>query len=471
MKKRLLVPIFLSVISSAFSQLYISPGEVLSTTGNAILSVREDSLKNNGSLFLNSGQIYVSGHLINAGTINAATSNITFDGSSVQKLMSNGATYYDLTLNNTGSGVELKDNASIDGQLDFLAGVLNTTVANVLTLNPSANVLGEANGKYVKGALETIQLVDGTAPVSFSGMGVTIDAAGQNLGNVSISRKAGLSQLNYSHFFGNASIGNKTIDRIWDIEAQNPPVTPVSLTLDWVSDDNNGINLASSQTIYHPTNGLTAWFGASLPFLNNTSLSTTINTTHFSKWSVGDNIDGALATVNLAFTAYLNDANQTILKWSTDKEMNCAYYIVERSLDNANFEFFSQVSGNGTTNIPHTYQDLDKNPALGFTYYRLKQVDIDGTFHYTEPVNVFLENDFVPIISVYPNPSNGNFNVQVSPNLIRKRLTITDAIGREITKMKIEEAAFDMNLEVASGVYFLNFSTNEGIVTKKIVIQ
>ena len=471
MKKELLVPIFLSAILPVFSQLYISNGEVLSTTGNVIFSVREDSLKNDGVVFLNAGQIYVSGHLVNGGTINASTSNITFDGSNLQKVKSNGTTYHDLTVNNVGVGVELQDNASMNGELTFLSGILNTTSANALTLSPSANVVGEANGKYVKGALETIQNVDGTTPISFSGMGVIIDAAGQNLGDVTISRKAGLNELNYSYFYGNAATGNKTIDRVWDIHAQNTPITPVSLTLSWLSDDNNGVNLASSQTIYHPTNGLTNWLGASLPFLNNTSLSTNINTNHFSKWSVADNIDGALATVNLAFSARLNGAKQTIIEWSTEKEINCAYYILERSLDNNHFEFFSQVAGNGTTDVPHSYRDLDKNPALGFTYYRLKQVDLDGAFHYSPIVNVFLENDFAPIISIFPNPSNGHFSLELSPNLTRKRLTVTDAIGREIMRMKIEETSFDMELKVAAGVYFLNFSTDDGIISKKIVIQ
>lgn len=471
MKKQLLVPIFLSVISSVFSQLYISNGEVFSTVGNVILSVKEDSIKNNGTMFLNAGQIYVSGHLINAGTINTATSNITFNGSTLQKLKSNGTTYYDLTLNNTNTGVELKDNASVDGQLNFLAGVLNTTVANTLTLNASANILGEANGKYVKGTLETIQNVDGTTPVNFGGMGVIIDAAGQNLGNVSVSRKAGLNQLNYSYFYGSAMVLNKTLDRIWDIEAQNSPTTPVSLTLEWVSDDNNGINISSAETIYHPTDGLTTWFGASLPYLDYSALSTTVNTTHFSKWSVADNQDGVLAATPLSLTAYLNEEKQSILHWATEKEFNCAYYVIERSVDNNNFEYFAEVLGNGTTNSAHNYQAIDKSPATGATYYRLMQVSVDGTFRYSNVVNVLLENEYEPVISVFPNPSNGNMSLELSRNLIKKRLTVTDAIGREITRMRIEEPIFDINLNVTSGVYFLNFSTDVGIITKKIIVQ
>lgn len=471
MKKQLFMLIFLCSISSLFSQLYISNGEILTTQSNVILSVREDSIKNNGTMFLNAGQIYVSGHFINAGTIDAATSHITFNGASLQKLKSNGTTYYDLTLNNTSTGVELTDNASMNGELRFLAGVLNTTLANILTLNPSANVVGEANGKYVKGALETIQNVDGTTPVSFSGMGVVIDAAGQNLGNVSISRKTGLSQLNYSYFYGNAAGGNPTIDRIWDIDAQNAPATPVSLTLNWLSSNNNGVNLADAQTVYHLTNGLSLWLGASAPNLNYTGLSTTVNTTHFSKWSVLDNTNGPLAVVNLAFIAHLNNDKQALLNWSTEKEINCAYYVVERSVDNKTYEFFAQVTGNGTTDIPHTYQTLDKSPAIGVTYYRLKQVDFDGTFYYSEIESVLLAEDFQSVIAVFPNPSNGNFSIQTSSNMVGKYLTLTDAIGREIMKMRIAEPYFELFAPVSDGVYFLKFANNGEYITKKIIIQ
>lgn len=470
MKKQLLILTLLLFSSNLFSQFYISLGEVVTTQANVILFVK-DSIKNNGTMSLNTGQIYVSGNLTNTGTIDAATSQITFNGTSLQKLKSNGTIYHDLTLNNTSAGVQLKDNASVNGQLNFLAGVLNTTSANVLTLNPSANVVGEANGKYVKGTLETIQNVDGTTPISFSGMGVVIDAAGQNLGNVSISRKTGLGQLNYSYFYGNASGGNPTIDRIWDIEAQNPPVTPVSLTLNWLSSNNNGVNLASAQTVYHLTDGLSPWLGASAANLDYSGLSATVNTTHFSKWSVVDNTSGALPVVNLDFSAYLNNNQQTILKWNTEKEINCAYYVIERSVDSNDFEFLAQVTGNGTTDTPHSYQTLDKNPALGFTYYRLKQVDFDGTFHYSEIENVFLDDDFLPIISVYPNPSNGNFSIQTSANMVGESLTLTDATGREIMKIRIESSYFPISINVADGVYFLKFSKGAEGFAKKIVIQ
>jgi hypothetical protein len=471
MKKLLLLPLFLSVVSCLFSQFYIPPTETVTLNGTETISVQEDSLRNEGTFSLNNGNVYVSGDFANVGTVNIGTSSIRLNGNTLQKITSSGIVYNILEINNTGLGAELKDDASINGVLTFSSGMLNTTNAHTLTLTPSAAVAGENNSSYVQGALSTIRNVDGTGAVSFGNIGVTIDPVSQNLGNVTITRRSGLQELNYSYFYGDANGGNKTIDRVWDIDAQNSPVQKVGLTLEWLSVNNNGININSAETIYHPTNGLTQWLGASVPYLNYSTLTSTIQTNHFSKWTIADNIDGVLVATLLNFTANLNEKYQTILQWNTEKELNCKHFEVERSVDNTSFEYFSTVQGHGSTNEPQAYQEIDKSPALGFTYYRLKQVDTDGTFHYSKSVNVYIEKEFEPYVSVFPNPSNGEFSVELSSNLMKKNFTITNSLGQEVLKTKVESTLFKLDIDVSQGVYFLNFSTDSGIISKKIVIE
>lgn len=470
MKKILLFQLLLIIISCLHAQLYVPPSETFAIYGNETVSVREDSLRNEGTMLLDDANMYVSGHFSNVGTINVGTSSIMLDGNALQEVKSGGITYNLLIINNTGSGVELKDDAAVSGLLSFSNGLLNTTDLHSLTLDPTAVVSGEANGAYAQGTLITTRNVNGTTPVTFGNMGVTIDPMTQNLGNVTITRKSGLHQLNYSYFYGDAAGGNKTIDRVWDIDVQNSPVQKVSLTLEWLSDNNNGININSAETIYHPTDGLTTWLGASVPYLNYSTLTSTVQTNHFSKWSIADNVDGVLGATLLNFTANLNEKYQTILEWNTAKELNCDRFEVERSLDNVSFSYFSTVKGNGTTDEPKYYKDIDKSPAMGFTYYRLKQIDFDGAFHYSKSVNVYV-GDFEPYISIFPNPSVGQFSVELSSNLLDKHFTITNAIGQEILKTKVESTLFSLNIEVAKGIYFLNFSTDSGIVTRKIVVE
>ncbi len=105
---------------------------------------------------------------------------------------------------------------------------------------------------------------------------------------------------------------------------------------------------------------------------------------------------------------YLEDDNSVLLEWQTESETNNDYFDIEYSIDGSTFAYLGQVSGAGTVDNPKGYNYHHENPAIGYNYYRLKQVDFNGNYNYSEIRLVEIqEPDHSTSIVAYPNPSSG----------------------------------------------------------------
>ena len=102
------------------------------------------------------------------------------------------------------------------------------------------------------------------------------------------------------------------------------------------------------------------------------------------------------------------------LSWATATEENNDYFIVERSVNGIDFQFLNQQKGFGTTSNINRYNLIDKAPLNGMNYYRLIQVDYDGTRHIQSEI-VAVEFVNGSALSVIPNPVKSDFiNVNYS---------------------------------------------------------
>jgi len=108
-----------------------------------------------------------------------------------------------------------------------------------------------------------------------------------------------------------------------------------------------------------------------------------------------------------------DDVNQ--LEWVTASEINNELFVVERSADGIDFVEIGSVPGNGTTTEEHTYDLTDYTPIIGVNYYRLKQIDFDGTFEYsaTIAIEVFGGELHNAIVKLHPNPTRDILNLQL----------------------------------------------------------
>ena len=102
--------------------------------------------------------------------------------------------------------------------------------------------------------------------------------------------------------------------------------------------------------------------------------------------------------------------SQSMLTWATSSELNNDRFEVERSTDGLNFGMIGEVQGNGTTSIAQEYSFTDSKPAVGTNYYRLRQVDFDGAFEYTDIKSVHF-GDVQQAFSVFPNPASDELQI------------------------------------------------------------
>ncbi len=151
------------------------------------------------------------------------------------------------------------------------------------------------------------------------------------------------------------------------------------------------------------------------------------------------------------------------LKWITTSEVNTLDFIVQRSTDAATFTNIGTVSATDAQGV-NTYTDVDTKPVAGIDYYRLKMVDKNGNYTYTNAVAVKVSGTVATALSVYPNPvvntATVSFNAAVAGNYTLK---ITDMNGRVISNQKGASIAGTNTLSIdlssyAQGSYFITFT-------------
>lgn len=145
------------------------------------------------------------------------------------------------------------------------------------------------------------------------------------------------------------------------------------------------------------------------------------------------------------------------LEWETLTESGNSGFAVERSRDGMSFETIAWVEGNGSTQSVSRYSYLDEEKGNSpVVYYRLKQLDFDGAFEYSDIVAVsrLVQASFV----LYPNAiSKGDFKMQVRGVGALERYRIVDLYGRRLAYWEgKQELPFDLVLpELPAGQYYL----------------
>lgn len=133
------------------------------------------------------------------------------------------------------------------------------------------------------------------------------------------------------------------------------------------------------------------------------------------------------------FYAEIED-EEVVLYWSTASELNNDFFVLERSVDGQIFQPIGTVEGAGTTNEPQSYSLTDTNPVNGLSYYRLKQVDYDGTTAFSQLVQVDYYEGLEGVdVLLYPNPANDFVNISVDATIENLGLRIVDQLGRDVT--------------------------------------
>ena len=182
-----------------------------------------------------------------------------------------------------------------------------------------------------------------------------------------------------------------------------------------------------------------------------------------------------------SFTGY-NDGDKNVLNWTTASEINTLKFEVERSPQSIGgvFTYIGELPAAGSSNVPLSYHLNDNNPLTGDNYYRLKMIDIDGTFKYSQTIFIRNDKDVVytnAINGIYPNPTSHLINIDYQSAAISKvEIKILNVVGQEmsVTEMNTLKGNQLLQMDVSSfadGVYIINIRdvTNGTVQQSKFI--
>jgi hypothetical protein len=469
MKALILLALAVTSLSSA-AQGLTNAGSTLTVSAGALLFVPGSVANAAGGSLVNAGLVQLTGDLLNAGTL-TSTGTLLFSGTTPQTFQPGAAGVAALTLNNTGPATQrilsVPADLTVGSTLTLLSGMVRTAATATITLPDGASVTGEASGHYVQGNLRAVRhnVSAAAGAVDFSN-GAVLNANGQNFGTVTVTRTAGLQTAGLSH--GTSLTGTSHgIDRVWAVTAsvgQPSAATPASVTLSWVSDDDNGFVTTAPARLWLAPTAAGPWSPQGAVATAG-SRSFTSNITQLGTLTLS-NTANPLPVELLEFSAR-RAGEAGLLHWATTSEKNNAYFAVESSTDGRAFQELSRLAGQGTTTQSTHYTFTDTNLAryaAAHVHYRLRQVNHDGTFSYS-PVQTLVV-PFPPqglSAHVWPNPARGAVTLSIHAQeagpaslqllsglgqcLVQRQLTLPAGA----TLLRLDEAA-----DLVPGVYLLH---------------
>jgi hypothetical protein len=188
----------------------------------------------------------------------------------------------------------------------------------------------------------------------------------------------------------------------------------------------------------------------------------------------------ALPVELTTFTVSVKDA-AVKLNWETETEVNNYGFEVERFALNSKSQAWDKigfVNGNGNSNSPKNYSFVDNSIVSGKYSYRLKQIDNDGKFEYSNAIEVNFGTPMKYTLNQnYPNPFNPSTVISFSvPVTAHVTLKIYDVLGNEVATLinsekpaGVYEVEFNAS-ELTSGIYFYKLQTGSFIETKKMLL-
>jgi|AntRauTorckE5430_2_1112549.scaffolds.fasta_scaffold06948_1 beta-glucanase (GH16 family) len=165
------------------------------------------------------------------------------------------------------------------------------------------------------------------------------------------------------------------------------------------------------------------------------------------------------------------EGRKTNLQWKTATETNSDYFQIEKLVDGSRFTSIGQVKSAGNSTSTQSYEMWDNAPATGINYYRLKQVDIDGTSSYSNTLTVSFDSDNSLTLVMWKALGQSIESTHYVANSGSYHLMVVDLTGRVVYVRKLElteglnEIAFDTP---ATGILMMTLSNKNQQLTTKV---
>lgn len=180
---------------------------------------------------------------------------------------------------------------------------------------------------------------------------------------------------------------------------------------------------------------------------------------------------GNTLPVNLTDFSVRRSNGVNILNWSTQQELNTRHFVVERSTDGVAYTGIGQVAANGNGNVTRRYSYTDNHPVNGINYYRLRAVDNDNSYKFSDIRSI--RNEGIADITVYPNPVRERLILSVNADKATSgQVVILDLSGKIVYSGKIKIPQGNTMVPVAadaiaSGSYIIKIHLDDKLIVKK----
>jgi predicted esterase len=434
------------------------------------------------TLNASSSNFSLAGNFTNSGTFTASTSTITFNGTGSQSI-SGATTFNKLIVSKSSGNITLSGTGptTISSTLTLTTGHLISSSTNKLTLATGATISGGSATSFISGpVVKTIASagtfifpVGSTSPSQYR---PTTLASTNALDTWTVEYKANDPSLDG---YSRASYNPSTLSSISQFEYWNisrAGSARASLTLSYNTGSYTPPNIGNTANLRIAHWDGTKWDipaggGAISQSGNSTTGTVTVtNITSFSPFTLGV-LDAPLPVKWLSFTATRVENNITLV-YRTAQERNNEYFDIERSIDGVSFDVISKNPGAGTTNEPQRYQFEDTEVSDHITYYyRIKQVDYDDQFDFSEIIVVPAIGKSKARWAVWPNPITNSSTLKIE--LLDRSFDTTKSIKAKLiasngalifqsegTLDKLTSQLMDLFSSINGGIYTLQLNDN-----------
>ena len=395
---------------------------------------------------------------------------------------------YDVVLNNAGD-LFLAQHMKLVNSCSFIEGVIvtnKTTPSHFLHFVEPAVYSGDSDSTHVNGYVAR----SGSSPFVFP------IGDGSSLRPVKIAHLASAQLVKAAYFSGNPSNASLPAGAPFDLTQLDPELETVYNAEYWDIDGEDSLSVTlyweaanQIQTLTSDLSLLTVagWDGSKWMNLGQQELvgspssgRITSNSFHpgaYLAYTFAKINPSAFPVTWAEFTAERIDEDGH-LRWVTSSEQNSSHFEIERSLQASSLGFSVIASrpaaGNSATPSMYTYTDpLITNLPARIIYYRIKQIDRNGSFTYSPTRQLYTEREKVPFEMVlFPNPVRDQLTVKIGQGESeRLSLELIDARGRlvyESTVTSGEEKRLDMS-GYSEGGYFLKILDGRKVYTKPVV--
>lgn len=410
--------------------------------------------------------------LLNDGNYFARTSTLSLEGGEGQELGGNGTfNLYNLDMSSSG-GSTLGQNISIEGQLNLNSGIIYSGPGHLLTLKSGAVCVGASESSYIDGqlavevasvAIQNISLPVGKdgayRPVTFqvqhstaSNVVYTAEILNSNPRDLGYTIPSGIDRISGVRYLSLQRSGAANFNT-------------ATITLSYGADD--GVDDPSNLRLMR-YNGSGAWI--SINGEGSAPVAGSITSSSFNSFGTlftfGNNGGGTNPLpVDWLYVIVKSGNNGNTISWSTGSEKESDFFEVQRSSDGIYYDVLGRIDAAGNSTDQRTYQWLDRKTIPGISYYRIRQVDLNGSYSYSAVRVVSTDKDWA---NVFPNPlPNRQVNVEWSPlesGIFEYRLI--SAAGNIIYAGSSSEngqvQVLDLPLNTNPGNYFLHLTASSG---------